>query len=45
MSKDATQNAEVIELSLEKVIETKLVQSNVTDAVLNALKEKYGCIS
>lgn len=42
MSKDATQNAEVIELSLEKVIETKLVQSNVTDAVLNALKEKYG---
>ena len=25
MSKDATQNAEVIELSLEKVIETKLV--------------------
>lgn len=42
MSKDATQNAEVIELSLVKVIETKLVQSNVTDAVLNALKEKYG---
>lgn len=42
MSKEATTNAEVIELSLEKVIETKLVQSNVTDAVLNALKEKYG---
>lgn len=42
MSKEATQNAEVVELSLEKVIETKLVQSNVTDAVLTALKEKYG---
>jgi virulence-associated protein VapD len=38
----STQNAEVIELSLEKTIETKLVQSNVTDAVLSALKEKYG---
>lgn len=38
----STQSAEVIELSLEKVIETKLVQSNVTDAVLSALKEKYG---
>jgi len=37
-----TTNAEVIELSLEKTIETKLVQSNVTDAVLSALKEKYG---
>lgn len=36
------QNAEVIELSLTKTIETKLVQSNVTDAVLSALKEKYG---
>lgn len=42
MSKKATQNAEVIELSLEKVIDTKLVQANVTDAVLSALKEKYG---
>lgn len=37
-----TTNAEVIELSLEKTIETKLVQSNVTDAVLAALKQKYG---
>ena len=33
-------NQEVIELSLEKVIETKLVQANVTDMVLNELKEK-----
>lgn len=39
---EATQNAEVIELSLEKTIETKLVQANVTDTVLAALKEKYG---
>lgn len=38
----STQNAEVIELSLEKTIETKLVQSNVTEQVLVALKEKYG---
>jgi hypothetical protein len=37
-----TQNAEVIEMSLEKVIETKLVQSNVTEQVIAALKEKYG---
>lgn len=37
-----TTNAEVIELSLEKTIETKLVQSNVTDQVLAALKQKYG---
>lgn len=37
-----TQNAEVIEMSLEKVIETKLIQSNVTDQVLAALKDKYG---
>lgn len=35
-------NQEVIELSLEKVIETKLVQANVTDMVLTELKEKYG---
>lgn len=33
---------EVQEVSLEKVIETKLVQANVTDQVLNALKKKYG---
>ena len=33
---------EVVELSLEKVIETKLVQANVTETVLAALKEKYG---
>lgn len=39
---EATQNAEVIELSLEKTIETKLVQANVTDTVLAALKGKYG---
>lgn len=37
-----TQNAEVIELSLEQTINTKLVQSNVTEQVLVALKEKYG---
>lgn len=37
-----TTNAEVVELSLEKTIDTKLVQANVTDAVLSALKEKYG---
>lgn len=33
---------EVQEISLEKVIETKLVQANVTQQVLAALKEKYG---
>jgi hypothetical protein len=33
---------EVQELSLEKVMETKLVQNNVTDRVLGELKEKYG---
>lgn len=32
---------EVQEVSLEKVIESKLVQNNVTDQVLAALKEKY----
>lgn len=37
-----TQNAEVIEISLEQTIETKLVQANVTQQVLAALKEKYG---
>jgi colicin import membrane protein len=36
-----TQNAEVIELSLVKTIETKLVQANVTEQVLSALREKY----
>lgn len=36
------QTTEVQELSLEKVIDSKLKQSNVTDQVLNALKEKYG---
>ncbi len=41
-TESTTQNAEVVELSLEKVIETKLVQSNVTDAVISALKDKYG---
>ncbi len=33
---------EIQELSLEKVIESKLVQSNVTEQVLAALKEKFG---
>lgn len=37
-----TTNAEVVELSLEKLIETKLVQSNVTEQVIAALKDKYG---
>jgi hypothetical protein len=37
-----TQTPEVVELSLEKTIETKLVQSNVTEQVLSALKETYG---
>ena len=36
-----TQNAEVIELSLVKTIENKLVQANVTEQVLAALKEKF----
>lgn len=36
------QTLEVQEVSLEKVIETKLVQANVTSQVLTALKEKYG---
>lgn len=36
------QTLEVQEVSLEKVIETKLVQANVTSQVLAALKEKYG---
>ncbi len=39
---EATQNAEVIEVSLVKTIETKLVQANVTEQVLTALKEKFG---
>lgn len=33
---------EIQELSLEKVIESKLVQNNVTDQVIAALKGKYG---
>lgn len=33
---------QVIEISPEKTIETKLVQANVTTQVLAALKEKYG---
>lgn len=35
---------DVQELSLEKVIETRLVQSNVTERVLAELKEKYGSL-
>jgi hypothetical protein len=37
-----TQVPEILEISLEKNIETNLVQANVTDQVLAALKEKYG---
>jgi hypothetical protein len=37
-----TQNAEVIEVSLEQTIETRLVQNNVTDRVIGQLREKYG---
>lgn len=33
---------EVQEISLDKAIETKLIQGNVTDAILAELKEKYG---
>jgi hypothetical protein len=33
---------EVQELSLEKVIETRLVQNNVTEQVIAALRDKYG---
>ena len=33
---------EVQEVSLEKVIESKLVQANVTEMVIAALKDKYG---
>lgn len=36
------QTTEIQELSLEKVIDSKLVQNNVTHEVLAALKEKYG---
>lgn len=36
------QDQEVTVLSLESVIETKLIQSNVTEQVLSALKDKYG---
>lgn len=37
-----TQDAEVIELTLESKIETALVKQNVTQAVIAALKDKYG---
>lgn len=37
-----TDTTEVQELSLVKVIESKLVQNNVTDQVIAALKEKFG---
>lgn len=36
------QEQEVTVVSLDSVIETKLVQNNVTEAVLSSLKEKYG---
>jgi len=36
------ETTEIQELSLEKVIDSKLIQANVTDQILNALKEKYG---
>lgn len=42
MSNESEQVQEVMELSLEKAIETKLIQSNLTEQVLAALKEKYG---
>ena len=35
---------EVQELSLEKVIETKLIQNNVTEKVLSELKDRYGSL-
>ncbi len=37
-----TTNAEVIDVSLESTIQRELVKANVTDTVLNALKDKYG---
>lgn len=37
-----TQTPEIVNLSLEKIIETKLVQNNITEQVLIALKENYG---
>lgn len=36
------QEAEVVEISLDKTIETALVKQNVTQAVIAALKDKYG---
>lgn len=39
---DTTEIQDVQVLSLEKVIQSKLVQNNVTDQVLAALKKKYG---
>jgi hypothetical protein len=35
-------NSEVINISLENVIESKLIQNNVTEMVIATLKEKYG---
>lgn len=37
-----TKDQEVTVVSLDSVIETKLVQNNVTEMVLSSLKEKYG---
>lgn len=39
---ETLQHAEVIEITLEKKIETALVRNNVTDAVIAQLKAKYG---
>ena len=39
---ETIQRAEVIEVTLEKKIETALVRHNVTDAVIQQLKAKYG---
>lgn len=39
---EKTIEAEVIELTLESKIETALVKQNVTDAVINELKSRYG---
>lgn len=40
-----TQDAEVVEITLEKKIETELVKHNVTEAVLSALETKYSGIT
>lgn len=39
---ETIQHAEVIEVTLERKIETALVRHNVTDAVIQQLKAKYG---